>query len=59
MARDLMAPDTEPTDEELGSVMDAALVRALGDKEKAAEWLRRAMAEAMRSAFGVEDGSTG
>ena len=44
--RDLMAPDTEPTDEELQRVMDAACAAAMERKKLADAWTAARLAEA-------------
>jgi hypothetical protein len=49
--RDLMAPDSEPTDEELSVVMREALDLALTRKAVSDEWMRRQLAEAVREAL--------
>ena len=48
--RDIMAPDTEPTDEELAIVMRAARDAALARRAKSDEWMRQRLAEAVRKA---------
>jgi len=45
--RDIMAPDTEPTDEELALVMRAARDAALQRKREAEQWLRERLEEAL------------
>ena len=49
--RDLMAPDTEPTDEELALVMREARDLALQRKAESDEWMRQQLAEAVRAAL--------
>ncbi|MEM9703300.1 MAG: hypothetical protein AAF907_12730, partial [Planctomycetota bacterium] len=46
MSRDLMAPNTEPTDEELHAVMVAARNAAMRRREKARAWTTARLAEA-------------
>ena len=46
MPRDLMAPDTEPTDEELHAVMVAARDAALERKKLSDAWTAARLAEA-------------
>jgi hypothetical protein len=48
--RDLMAPDTEPTDEELAIVMRAARDEAVRRKRESQESLKRQIAEAVLAA---------
>ena len=48
--RDIMAPDTEPTDEELAIVMREALDVAMRRRAAAEERLRESIAEAVRDA---------
>jgi hypothetical protein len=48
--RDLMAPDTEPTDEELALVMRAARDAAVQRRAKANAWIATRLAEAARFA---------
>ena len=48
--RDLMAPDTEPTDEELALVMRAARDEAVRRKKASDESLRCQVEEAVRAA---------
>jgi hypothetical protein len=48
--RDLMAPDTEPTDEELAVVMRAARDEAVRRKKASDESLQRQIEEAVRAA---------
>lgn len=43
--RDLMAPDTEPTDEELHLVMGEALNLALERKKSSDAWMRQRLME--------------
>ena len=45
LGRDLMAPDTEPTDEELQTVMREALELALERKRISDDWMKRRLAE--------------
>jgi hypothetical protein len=49
--RDLMAPDSEPTDEELAIVMREALELAMVRKAASDEWMRKKLAEAVREAL--------
>ena len=49
--RDPMAPDCEPSDEELSVVMREALELALARKAASDEWMRRQLAEAVREAL--------
>ncbi len=49
--RDPMAPDCEPTDEELSVVMREALDLALARKAASDEWMRRQLVEAVREAL--------
>ena len=53
MPRDLMAPDTEPTDEELHAVMLAARDAALERKKHADAWTAARLAEAAAVAEAV------
>jgi hypothetical protein len=46
-----MAPDSEPTDEELSLVMREALDLALARKAASDEWMRKQLAEAVREAL--------
>jgi len=48
--RDLMAPDTEPTDEELATVMREALAVALERKAQSDEWMRQQLRDAVAQA---------
>ena len=48
--RDLMAPDTEPTDEELALVMRAARDEAMRRKKASDESLQHRIEEAVRAA---------
>jgi len=48
--RDLMAPDTEPTDEELAVVMREALARAMERRALADAWIAARLEEATRFA---------
>lgn len=48
--RQIMAPDNEPTDEELAEVMCAARDVAMERKAASDEWMRRELAEAVREA---------
>jgi hypothetical protein len=43
--RDLMAPDTEPTDEELHQVMREALELAMARKEASDAWIQQRLWE--------------
>lgn len=43
--RDLMAPDTEPTDEELHLVMREALELAMEMKKLSDDWMKRQLRE--------------
>ncbi len=45
-SRDLMAPDTEPTDEELATVMDAARDLALQRRALSDAWVAARLEEA-------------
>jgi hypothetical protein len=49
--RDPMAPDCEPTNEELSVVMREALELALVRKAASDEWMRRQLAEAVSEAL--------
>jgi len=49
--RDPMAPDCEPTDEELAVVMHEALDLAMTRKAASDEWMRRQLADAVREAL--------
>jgi hypothetical protein len=54
--RDLMAPETEPTDEELQVVMREALDLALARKRQSDTWMRQHLLETVnqiRSAYQV------
>ncbi len=46
--RDLMAPDTEPTDEELAEVMQEALEVAMERKAASDAWMRQKLEETVR-----------
>lgn len=46
--RDLMAPDTEPTDEELAEVMQEALDVAMERKAASDAWMRQKLEETVR-----------
>jgi hypothetical protein len=46
-----MAPDCEPTDEELEVVMHEALDLAMARKAASDEWMRRQLADAVREAL--------
>ncbi len=48
--RQIMAPDSEPTDEELAEVMCAARDVAMERKVASDEWMRQKLAEAVREA---------
>ncbi|MFO0757737.1 MAG: hypothetical protein U0359_14665 [Byssovorax sp.] len=48
--RDIMAPDNEPTDEELAVVMREALAVAMAREAASDEWMRQQLAEAVREA---------
>jgi hypothetical protein len=50
-ARDLMAPDTEPTDEELAAVMIAARDIALQRRALSDAWIAARLEEATREAL--------
>ncbi len=50
VARDLMSPDTEPTDEELHQVMKEALELALERKKKSDAWMRQRLIEEVAQA---------
>lgn len=52
--RDLMAPDTEPTDEELAVVMREARDNAVQRHARAAAWIAERLEEAAR--FARENG---
>ena len=45
--RDIMAPDSEPTDEELAHVMNEALAEALEQELRANEYVRQELARAV------------
>jgi hypothetical protein len=47
--RDLMAPDTEPTDAELHLVMREALDLALERKKRSDEWMRQQLIETVKT----------
>lgn len=49
-ARDLMAPDTEPTDEELAAVMDAARDLARQRRALSDAWVAARLEEAAQQA---------
>ncbi len=51
-ARDLMAPDTEPTDEELAAVMVAARDLAVQRRALSDAWIAARLEEAGRTARG-------
>jgi hypothetical protein len=55
--RDLMAPDTEPTDEELALVMREAKELAVQRRAKADAWIAARLEEAAR--FGRENTRAG
>ncbi len=46
----IMAPDNEPTDEELDEVMSAALAVAMERRAASDDWMRRRLAEAVSEA---------
>ena len=48
--RDLMAPDTEPTDEELATVMNAARDLAVQRRALSDAWIAARLEEAARAA---------
>jgi len=48
--RDLMAPDTEPTDEELATVMEAARLLALKRRALSDAWISARLEEATQLA---------
>jgi len=48
MARDLMAPDTDPTDEELALVMNEARDLAIKRRQISDAWIAERLAEASR-----------
>ena len=48
---DIMAPDNEPTDEELSLVMHAALNAAMERKALSDEWMKRELERAVREAM--------
>lgn len=50
VVRDLMAPDTEPTDEELALVMDAARDLALKRRALSDAWITARLEDAARFA---------
>lgn len=50
MARDLMAPDTDPTDEELAMVMNEARDLAIKRRAISDAWIAERLAEATRFA---------
>ncbi|MEO6602004.1 MAG: hypothetical protein ABIQ16_19145 [Polyangiaceae bacterium] len=50
--RDIMSPDTEPTDEELALVMRAARDAAVQRRVKADAWIAARLTEASRLAQG-------
>lgn len=52
-SRDLMAPDTEPSDQELETVMREALAVALERKAHSDEWMRRQLWEAVARARAI------
>ena len=49
-ARDLMAPETEPTDEELHLVMQEALALALARKRQSDAWSKQRLREEVNAA---------
>jgi hypothetical protein len=49
-ARDLMAPDTDPTDEELAVVMDAARDLAMQRRALSDAWIAARLEEAAKQA---------
>lgn len=49
--RDLMAPDTEPTDQELDAVMDAARELAIQRRALSDAWVAARLEEAARFAL--------
>jgi hypothetical protein len=48
MNRDLMSPDTEPTDEELQLVMREALNLVLARKKQSDDWMRNHLIETVK-----------
>lgn len=48
MNRDLMSPDTEPTDEELQLVMREALNLVLARKQQSDDWMRNHLIETVK-----------
>ena len=48
MNRDLMSPDTEPTDEELQLVMREALHLVLARKKQSDDWMRNQVIETVK-----------
>lgn len=48
--RDLMAPDTEPTDEELQLVMREALNSALDRKKSSDAWMKQQLTQEVEKA---------
>ena len=50
--RDIMAPDADPTDEELAMVMREARDLALQRKAVSDEWMRKQLAAAVCEALG-------
>jgi hypothetical protein len=48
MNRDLMSPDTEPTDEELQVVMREALNLVLARKKQSDDWMRNHLIETVK-----------
>jgi hypothetical protein len=52
LSRDLMAPDTEPTDEELAVVMREARDLAAQRRAIADAWMREQYEKALREALG-------
>ncbi|NOU13461.1 MAG: hypothetical protein HOO92_05745 [Methylococcaceae bacterium] len=47
MMRDLMAPETEPTDEELELVMEEALAQAMLRKSQSDAWIKQHLHESV------------
>lgn len=50
MQRDLMAPDTDPTDDELQIVMRDALHSALARKKSSDAWMREQLRDEVQKA---------
>ena len=56
--RDLMAPDTEPTDEELHLVMSEALSLARERKVISDAWMRQRLADEVAQTFARQDAAS-